>query len=152
MGEFWKIVAAAAVAFIFGAGGLEIIGIFRERAKFKADRKAKKEDRAEEKEDKLTEISKKLDAFIDRQEKFNEASAAQDKEMQDQLNATADGMKFVLLDRILYLGQSYIKNGEVSFDDRKRLGDMHTVYHGSLHGNGDADKVMDGVYELPLKP
>ena len=162
MSEFWKTVLVGITAFIFGAGGLAIINIIQKRWEMKFDRKAKKEDKAEEKADeekrqelergdRLTEIVNKLDDFIDKQSEFNKLSAAQDKETQEQIEALTEGMKFVLLDRVLYLGQSYIKIGEVSFDDRKRLGDMHTVYHTKLKGNGDADAIMDGVYELPLK-
>jgi len=57
----------------------------------------------------------------------------------------------ILLDRILYLGQSYIAKGEIDFDDRKRLHAMHDCYHNGLHGNGDADLIMEAVDELPLK-
>lgn len=151
MGELMKTIVAALAAFLFGAGGLAVINIVQERWKFRADRKAKKEDKAEEKEDKLDEMSKDMKEFFEKQNEFNETLIKRMAEVEEQNAAQSEGMKFVLLDRILYLGQSYIKNGEVSFDDRKRLGDMHTVYHGRLKGNGDADAIMDGVYNLPLK-
>ena len=65
--------------------------------------------------------------------------------------AQSEALKYILLDRIMYLGQCYIVAGEVSFDDRKRLRDMHTSYHEKLGGNGDADAVMKAVDALPLK-
>lgn len=154
MSEFWR----ALLLFLCGAGGLAIINAAQKRWEMRFDRKAKKEDRVEEKNDQLAEFNKNMRAFIEEQKKFNEKSDMQDKEMQKQMEelrvqmeAVKDGMKYVLLDRIIYLGHSYIKDGEVSFDNRKRLGDMHSVYHENLNGNGDADTIMEGVYALPLK-
>ena len=60
------------------------------------------------------------------------------------------GMKWVMYDRIRHLGLSYIQDGAITFDDRRILKEMHTSYH-NLGGNGDLDKLMEGVYELPLK-
>lgn len=61
------------------------------------------------------------------------------------------GVRVILMDRILYLGQRYIQDGEVDFDDRRLLHEMHNVYHTKLGGNGDLDALMDGVNNLPLK-
>lgn len=144
------------LAFLFGAGGLALINVIQERWKWRVERKAKKEDRQEAKQDTLDEMNKKLTSFIDQQKKaselIDEKQKAQDKEMAVQSAA----LRYILLDRIIYIGQSYIKRGEVSFDDRKRLRDMHNVYHnspdkGGLGGNGDADQIMRTVDELPLK-
>lgn len=139
------------LAFLFGAGGLALINIIQERWKWRADRKAKKEDRQVAKEDKLDEIDKKLTAFIEEQnkaqQKLSEKQATQDKELEAQSKA----LRYVLLDRILYIGQSYINRGEVTFDDRKRLREMYNCYHTELGGNGDAEHIMNAVDELPLK-
>jgi hypothetical protein len=128
------------LTFICGAGGLALIEWARERWKFKAERKAQKEDRAEEKVDKIGELTK---AVKDLQTDFDEQG--------QQLDALRGAMKCVLLDRIIHLGQKYIDEGEVDFDDRKRLRDMHTSYHQGLKGNGDADAIMKAVDALPLK-
>lgn len=128
------------LTFICGAGGLALIEWARERWKFKAERKAQKEDRAEEKVDKIGELTK---AVKDLQTDFDEQG--------QQLDALRGAMKCVLLDRIIHLGQKYIEEGEVDFDDRKRLRDMHTSYHQGLKGNGDADAIMKAVDALPLK-
>ena len=151
MSEFWKTVLVGITAFIFGAGGLAIINIIQKRWEMKFDRKAKQEDRAEEKEDKLDEMRKEQKAFFEKQEKFNDELSARVEKLEEQNEAQNEGMKYTLLDRILYLGKHYINDGEGSFDDRKRLGDMHTVYHSRLGGNGDADAVMEDVYDLSLK-
>lgn len=72
------------------------------------------------------------------------------KEDED-IKALKEAMKFLLLDRIKYLGQTYIKAQEIDFDDRRILHAMHNIYHNSLDGNGDLDALMDQVNKLPLK-
>lgn len=147
MHEFWEMLAA----FICGAGGLAIINVIQERWKWRHDRKAKIQDRSEEKEDKLDEIGKQLTEYIEKQNEYNSRTESRLADMEKNDTAQSEAMKYVLLDRIIYIGQSYIKHGEVTFDERKRLREMHTVYHDGLHGNGDADHIMDAVDALPLK-
>ena len=151
MEEFWKTVIVGITAFLFGAGGLAIINVIQKRWEMRFDRKAQKEDKAEEKEDKLDEISKMLTEFIEKQTDVDKKMEERLRDNEENMEAQSEALKLILLDRVLHLGQKYIVEGEVSFDDRKRLGDMHDVYHNGLHGNGDADKVIEGVYELPLK-
>lgn len=67
------------------------------------------------------------------------------------IRALKDGMKWVIFDHIRERGLEYIAHGEIDFDDRRILKEMHTSYHDGLGGNGDLDKLMDAVYELPLK-
>lgn len=59
-------------------------------------------------------------------------------------------MMAMMLDRIQYLCKSYIKDGDVDIDDRRRLHIMHERYH-SLGGNGDLDALMEEVNKLPLR-
>ena len=61
------------------------------------------------------------------------------------------GLKWVLYDRIRFLGQHYISAGQVDFDDRRVLNEMHKSYHDGLGGNGDLDVLMREVNALPLK-
>ena len=158
MSDFWQ----KLLTFFLGAGGLALLSMLQDRWKWKAERKAKKEDHEEERaeareqverecEIKITEMSTNLSNYITRQETYNGQLADRLLELEKQNSAQNEGMKYVLLDRILYLGQSYIRAGAVSYDDRKRLGDMHSVYHKKLNGNGDADAIMSSVYELPIK-
>ena len=65
--------------------------------------------------------------------------------------ALREGLKWVLYDRIRYLGQAYLREGEIDFDDRRLLGEMHKAYHDGLGGNGDLDTLMQSVNDLPLK-
>lgn len=136
MTDVWK----SAIAFLCGAGGLALIEWAREAWKHRVDRKDKKEDKAEEKVDKIGELTKSVDEL---QKTVDGISTQQ--------GAVCEALKCVLLDRIIYLGQSYIVEGAVDFDDRKRLRDMHTSYHSGLKGNGDADAIMKAVDALPLK-
>jgi hypothetical protein len=129
-----------ALTFLCGAGGLALIEWAREAWKHRVDRKDQKEDKAEEKVDKIAELTKSVDELQKQQEGIS-----------TQLDALREAMKCVLLDRIIYLGQKYIEDGEVDFDDRKRLRDMHNSYHNGLKGNGDADAIMRAVDALPLK-
>lgn len=65
--------------------------------------------------------------------------------------ALKDGLKWVLYDRIRFLGQHYIAASSVDFDDRRILNEMHSCYHNGLGGNGDLDNLMSEVNKLPLK-
>lgn len=134
-----EMVKTVLLALIGGGAGAALINAIHDRWKWKAERKAQKEDKAAEKKDKVDELTKMVESL-----------SKQQKEMIDQLDALRDAEKCVLLDRIIYLGQSYIDAGSVDFDDRKRLRDMHSNYHNRLGGNGDADQVMKGVDALPL--
>ena len=146
-----EFVLALVLAVAGGAAGAAVINGINERWKFRASRKAAKEDRQEEKEDKTDEISKELEDFKRAEADKNKRFEEQFESLSKQLAAVAKAERVVLLDRILYLGQSYIDKGEISYDDRKRFHDMHSCYHNDLGGNGDADLVVEGVDELPLK-
>ena len=98
------------------------------------NRKASKEDKADEK----AEAAKKDE------EKWK-------KDTEDSINGLKDGLRIIMLDRIRFLGQRYLKEGEIDFDDRRYLNEMNQVYHGSLGGNGDLNSLMEDVNDLPLK-
>lgn len=117
-----------------GATAAAVIKLIDNLIQWALKRKAAKEDKAE--------------AEADRQEK-SEEERMQDTERK--LDALTVGVRIILLDRIQYLGQIYIREGEVDFDDRRRLNDMHSVYHNKLGGNGDLDVLMSEVNSLPLK-
>ena len=67
------------------------------------------------------------------------------------IEAMKDGLKWVLYDRIRFLGQKYIADGKVDFDDRRILNQMHKSYHDGLGGNGDLDNIMSEVNRLLRK-
>lgn len=138
--NFAEILTAALLAIVGGAAGAAIITGINERWKFKANRKAVKEDRAEAKADKTDELAKTL---ADMQQQLATLKASD--------TAQAEALRLILLDRVLYLGKSYIDKGEISYDDRRRFHAMHDCYHTGLGGNGDAALIVEGVDALPLK-
>lgn len=79
----------------------------------------------------------------------NRKYAIEDRETEDE-KAIKAGVKWLLYDRIRYLGMKYIEKGEVDFDDRRILRQMHDVYHNGLDGNGDLNNIMQQVDLLPL--
>lgn len=74
----------------------------------------------------------------------------EDKDNKD-IEALKIGLKWVIYDRIRYLGQTYISQKKIDFDDRRILNEMHKCYHNGLGGNGDLDNLMTEVNALPLK-
>lgn len=135
MSEFLKIALAGMCS---GGVFVAIIEIVKEGIAFRRKRKADKEDRVEAKLEKAEEAKEKdIDERLTRIEKQNKA--------------LVEGLRAMLLDRILYLGQSYVDKGEISYDDRHRFRQMHDCYHNGLGGNGDANLIVEAVDELPLK-
>lgn len=116
-----------------GAAGAAIIKLIDNVVQWKLNRKAKLEDKADEQE-----------------EQKRQSDASWHEETDKKIDALVDGQKFILLDRIQYLGRAYLRDGEVDFDDRRRLHQMHEAYH-ALGGNGDLNKLMQEVDELELK-
>lgn len=140
------------IIFFFGAGGLALINVIQKRWEMKYERKAAKEDKAELKADKLDEFSGKLDNFLSKQSTVNEEVLTKQKEVDKILLSQSEALKLDMLEKIFELGEKYIKAGEITFDERRRLHEMHNCYHKGLGGNGDAELIMRQVDELPLKP
>ena len=80
----------------------------------------------------------------------NRKAQKEDKAEQN-ISVIIQALKFILYDKIRCAGQAYIRDGEIDFDDRRILTDMHNVYHNGLGGNGDLDNLMKEVNALPLK-
>lgn len=95
------------------------------------NRKAAKEDKAEA-----------------RKENADRVQSEEIERLKKNIDALKAANKVILHDRIKYLARSYIRAESVSFDDRQDLIDMHEVYH-SNGGNGNLDKLMEEVMELP---
>lgn len=87
---------------------------------------------------------------LNRKAKREESEDEEADAVHQQLKALRTGQKVILLDRIQYLGQCYIFEGEIDFDARRRLHQMHDAYH-TLGGNGDLKTLMETVDHLPLK-
>lgn len=125
-------------AILSGGVMVAIIEGIREYLAWRRNRKAVKEDRMEEKAE-AEEMQNALNAD------------SRLKTVEDKIDALVKSQKFIMYDRIRYLGQAYINEKEIDFDDRRILNDMHNSYHNGLGGNGDLDILMEEVNHLPLK-
>jgi len=121
-----------------GSIGTALIALIGERFSWRRKRQAEKEDRAEKKKD-------------DAEAQANLHTEERLKTIEAKTDAQSEALKFILYDRIRYLGQAYIAEKEIDFDDRRILNDMHRSYHSGLGGNGDLDVLMREVNNLPLK-
>ena len=115
------------VALLGSSALAAVVAGFFEMLRFRRERKAKKEDSRE------LNIETRLDAI------------------ETQTAAQSEALKYIMYDRIRFLGQEYIAEGEIDFDDRRILNAMHSVYHSGLNGNGDLDNLMRDVNALKLK-
>ena len=84
------------------------------------------------------------------EDKKTDSTEARLKTIEDQLYSLKEASKFLLYDRIRYLGQCYVRDKEIDIDDRRILNEMHRVYHNGLSGNGDLELLMREVNSLPL--
>ena len=146
-----EFVVALALAIAGGAAGAAVINGINERWKFKATRRAAKEDRKEQKEDQTEAVKETIEEFKKQEGERNSEIERKIEELNAKNLVVVEALRVILLDRIRYLGQSYIAKGEISFDDRRIFHMMHDAYHDGLGGNGDADLVVEAVDELPLK-
>lgn len=123
------------IAAVFGGGVVvAIIEGIREALAHRRSRRDTLEDR--EQEDLEGRING-MEGYID--------------ELKAMVSALVDSNKFLIYERIRYLGQVYISKGEIDFDERRILHAMHDTYHNGLNGNGDLDALMKQIDELPLK-
>lgn len=126
---------ATIVGIILGSSALTVLlNNLHDRWKLKQERKNTKEDKQEEKEN----IVDDLQSATNSQEERLEELEALSKYM-------AEAIKYLLLDKILFLGSKYIRRNSITMEERKILKAMYDVYHNGLKGNGDADFIMKGV-------
>lgn len=116
-----------------GAAGAALIKLIDNIIQWRLNRKAQQEDKEAEKQEEAAEVT-------------NEWM----QHTTETISLLAEGQKCIMLDRIQYLCRAYLKDGEVDYDDRRRLHLMHDAYH-DLRGNGDLNVLMSEVDDLPLK-
>lgn len=68
----------------------------------------------------------------------------------DKNDAIVAALKVLMIDRVRQLSKHYIAEGEVDFDDKDMLADMHAAYK-ALGGNGHLDQAMKEVDKLKVK-
>lgn len=125
---------------VTGGALVAVIEGIKEAFAWRRNRKAQLEDRAD---DRVKEIEELKEAFA--------GLAESQKEMKTAIDALITATRIQMLDRIQHLGLAYIARGDVSYEERKTLHEMHDSYHYGLGGNGDADLIIEAVDELPLK-
>lgn len=65
-------------------------------------------------------------------------------------NAHTKALRYIMLYIIQERAKSYIRDKEISLEDRRALHHWHDLYHNGLGGNGDADALMAQVDKLPI--
>lgn len=135
--DFWK-------TFLGGSAVVALIEAVRALVGWILNRKAAKEDRAEDRADK--NIEERLASV----EKWMEEHSKRVAGIEESLKLQKITNQFILMDRIRYLSRCFIMEGEITFEDRDILHQMHDIYHKN-GGNGNLDRMMGCVDELPLK-
>ena len=68
---------------------------------------------------------------------------------EDKQDAIVNGLKVLTVDRVRYLARCYIRDGDITLEDKETLQDMHRAYK-ALGGNGHLDTAMAAVEKLPI--
>lgn len=66
------------------------------------------------------------------------------------LDALVTAQQVLMIDRVRYLGRTYISKGYIMLPDKENLIAMYSAYK-SLGGNGHLETVMDEVNRLEVK-
>lgn len=65
------------------------------------------------------------------------------------IDALVTAQKVMMIDRVRWLGNQYIRAKQITLSDKDTLTDMHKAYQG-LGGNGHLDLIMHEVDKLPV--
>lgn len=68
---------------------------------------------------------------------------------QDKQDSIVSALKVLTVDRVRYLARCYIRDGDITLEDKETLQDMHRAYK-ALGGNGHLDAAMAAVEKLPI--
>lgn len=66
------------------------------------------------------------------------------------LDALCEAQKVLMIDRVRWLGESYIIRGYITLDEKENLAEMYEAYK-RLGGNGHLKTVMEEVHRLPVR-
>lgn len=70
---------------------------------------------------------------------------------QDRTDDIVNGLKVLMIDRVRYVGNCYIKEKQITMSDKETIKEMHLAYK-ALGGNGHLDAIMAEVDKLPVMP
>ena len=65
------------------------------------------------------------------------------------IDALVAAQKVMMIDRVMWLGNQYIKAKHITLSNKNNLTDMYKAYKG-LGGNGHLDVTMQEVNKLPV--
>lgn len=65
------------------------------------------------------------------------------------IDALVNAQKVLMIDRVRWLGNQYIRNQQITLSDKDTIVDMHKAYK-ALGGNGHLDVVMHEIDKLPV--
>lgn len=74
---------------------------------------------------------------------------AKDDKEDSRIDALVNAQKVMMIDRVRWLGNQYIRAKEITLSDKDTLVDMHKAYK-ALGGNGHLDVVMHEIEKLPV--
>ncbi len=66
------------------------------------------------------------------------------------IDALVEANQVMIVDRIRFLGRSYIKQGSIRLEDKENIVAMYNAYKG-LGGNGHLNTIMDEISRLEVK-
>lgn len=132
-------VAAAAV------GAIKDIIIWRTNRKDSAAKEVKTELNDNAKQDERISI---VEAGL---QSINETLTNSLIQQQELYEAIIRTNKLILRDRIKVLATKCLKDGQITYEDRKLVHDMWDEYHQSWGGNGDLNLLLTNVDNLPLE-
>lgn len=66
------------------------------------------------------------------------------------IDALVEAQMVIMVDRVRFLGRSYIEQGRISLSDKENLRGMYRAYK-ALGGNGHLETVMDEVEHLEVR-
>lgn len=67
----------------------------------------------------------------------------------ERVDALVDASKVQMIDRVRWLGRTYIEAGEIRLEDKENLREMYAAYK-RLGGNGHLDTIMSEVNHLKV--
>lgn len=73
-------------------------------------------------------------------------------ELKGQLDLQSQMLRGIGHDRIIYLGEVYLRQKYITSEEYENLHDYLYVPYHNLGGNGTAEKIMEEVMKLPTKP
>jgi len=74
---------------------------------------------------------------------------AKDDKSDARIDALVNAQKVMMIDRVKWLGNQYIKEHSITLSDKDTLVDMYQAYK-ALGGNGHLDVIMREVDRLPV--